>query len=770
MNRTFAMFSVVASAVAATLLSANAANTWSGSFDSDFNTATNYVENSWSQWTDYIFDANAVNPAMNVDEFVGWGNITLNSGLTTNIVIEGSQPIVMAPAKVGVWIEPSLGGTVTIDTAGKDLTVNTGFLISGELVWDIGAGRTLTANGAVNVWSGQGSAASLNKQGAGTAVLAGANNYDGTTDINGGTLVVANSAALGVGGWSGTSWTLLSSGATLALQGNISLDEHMHLDGAGVDGLGALRSLSGNNALTMTHANGGSGPGFALDGDTTVGVDADTLTVGGFYQDGGSFGISKRGNGTLVLIQTNTYTGATTVNAGTLKLSGARLLTDNFTATGTPNTMDLNYSLANRQAGSPATQSWTGSGNVQVGNATGVGQPVGTGGDYLLLAFGASAKLGGLALSAGNVGGPLKISFDMFKGNVVDTTQWTSFTLTSDGDGWPVVGSGEIGFLYRKNTGVQVFNNGSAIADFSSTSGGDSFAFYLTDSAGTGSPFAASGTRVIITQGGSLLGTYALDTGMGTSYLAFRTADGGGDNAMIGGIDNITIKNVKTNVLDASTAVSLTASGTAMELDLEIQTVASLSGVSGSRVNMGPLSKLTVDGTDNTTFAGVIAGVMAELAKNGSGTLSLSGTNTYTGATTVSGGTLRIDGDSSGATGALTVESGAFLGGNGSYGGSITLNAGAALNCALNLSGSTLTCGGQLNFTDLDFADCAFTVAPGAGYPPHRSFTLIEAASLGTATFANAAGRIDGVPARLSVSGNTLMLSVGYSGTVITIL
>jgi len=174
------------------------------------------------------------------------------------------------------------------------------------------------------------------------------------------------------------------------------------------------------------------------------------------------------------------------------------------------------------------------------------------------------------------------------------------------------------------------------------------------------------------------------------------------------------------------------------------------------------------------TFGGVISGTGSgddtlNLVKEGSGTQRLTGTNTYNGTTTVSGGTLRIDGDSSGATGALTVESGALLGGSGSYGGSITFNDGAALNCELNLSGSTLTCGGQLSFTDLDFADCTFTVAPGAGYPPYRSFTLIEAASLGTATFANAKGEIDGVPAKLSLSGNKLMLSVGYAGTVITI-
>ena len=164
------------------------------------------------------------------------------------------------------------------------------------------------------------------------------------------------------------------------------------------------------------------------------------------------------------------------------------------------------------------------------------------------------------------------------------------------------------------------------------------------------------------------------------------------------------------------------------------------------------------------TFSGTIknTGNQIALIKVGTGIQTLSGVNTYGGTTTVGNGTLRIDGDSSGATGALTVETGAFLGGNGSYGGNITLNDGAALNCDLTLADSTLTCG-QLSFSNLDIADCTFTFAPGGGV-----FTLIEAASLGTLTFAHAEGKIDGVSSKLYMSGNKLMLIVGL-GTRISI-
>lgn len=158
------------------------------------------------------------------------------------------------------------------------------------------------------------------KTGAGSVVLAASNSYDGITEIQSGTLVTAHSSALGAGGWSGSTMTWIRNGGTLGLQSNVSIGEHFHLIGSGVGGQGALRSLSGNNALTLTYGGSGSGPGYCFDGHTTVGVDTDTLTVTGFYEDGGSFGLTKVGSGTLHLTHASTYTGNTTVNAGTLRL------------------------------------------------------------------------------------------------------------------------------------------------------------------------------------------------------------------------------------------------------------------------------------------------------------------------------------------------------------------------------------------------------------------------------------------------------------------
>jgi autotransporter-associated beta strand protein len=57
----------------------------------------------------------------------------------------------------------------------------------------------------------------------------------------------------------------------------------------------------------------------------------------------------------------------------------------------------------------------------------------------------------------------------------------------------------------------------------------------------------------------------------------------------------------------------------------------------------------------------------------GTGTWTLSGTNTYTGTTTVSAGMLVVNGDQSAATGAFSVASGATLGGSGTLGGALNV-------------------------------------------------------------------------------------------------
>ena len=94
----------------------------------------------------------------------------------------------------------------------------------------------------------------------------------------------------------------------------------------------------------------------------------------------------------------------------------------------------------------------------------------------------------------------------------------------------------------------------------------------------------------------------------------------------------------------------------------------------------------------STTFGGSIQNRTgpAHFTKLGTGTLTLTGASTYTGATTVSQGGLLVDG-SLGNT-AVTVATGALLGGDGSFGGPVTASAGSFLSPGTApFTGATLT-------------------------------------------------------------------------------
>ncbi len=129
------------------------------------------------------------------------------------------------------------------------------------------------------------------------------------------------------------------------------------------------------------------------------------------------------------------------------------------------------------------------------------------------------------------------------------------------------------------------------------------------------------------------------------------------------------------NRLPTNSALNVRHSGT-FDINGFNQSVANLTG-EGAVTNSASASSsvLTVNNTADGVFSGVIengSGTVA-LTKSGAGVLTLSGSNTYTGATVVSAGTLLINGNQAAATGVVTVNVGATLGGNGTVGGATTI-------------------------------------------------------------------------------------------------
>jgi autotransporter-associated beta strand protein len=195
---------------------------------------------------------------------------------------------------------------------------------SGFLLTIAGAGST-TLTG---VLSGTGG---LSMQGTGTLTLSAANAYSGGTTIVSGAIAATADAALGAGGTT----TTVDVGATLGLAGGYFYitAENLVLNGAGVNGAGALKSSQGINSFAgpislqsdATITSTGNGPltitgALANNGFTLTVKSGSTTTITGVISGTGRL---VEDTGTLVLTANNTYTGITTIR-GTVEVDGSQ--------------------------------------------------------------------------------------------------------------------------------------------------------------------------------------------------------------------------------------------------------------------------------------------------------------------------------------------------------------------------------------------------------------------------------------------------------------
>ena len=619
--------------------------------------------------------------------------------------------------------------------------------------------------------------------------------------MTGGLIDIVSGTTLKNGGWQKGVWTANKAG----MQVNGTLDV---FDGNNI----FADALTGSGTMTI-----GDISWTTVYKSITVGVNGGGGTFTGTISDSGDDTVSliKTNGGTQILTGPNTYRGATTINGGTLMLQDAAFSTTArayLIASNAVLNIDGNTGVA------PGTTTISGDGTLLISGGT---LNSGADGRDLTLALGSGAVIeiqpeasmanggwqnmtwsgnladmqvdGTLNLSDGNT-----VFIDALTGTgTVNKTYWNpdgydTRTLTVGQDG----GSGTFSGIITQAKAIHVAALTKNGGGTQIPTGANNYSGATTINGGTlklqGAAFSTTARAYLIASNAvlNLDGNTGVAWGNTTiSGTGTLRISGGGLSSGADGRD-LTLELGSGALIDIQSGASMYNGGwqnmtwTGNKASLQVDGTLDLSdgnnifadALTGSgTVTMGDLSwgsynkSITVGvNGGGGTFTGTISDSgddTVSLIKTGGGTQILTGVNTYRGATTINGGTLRIDGNSSGVLGALTVEAGAFLGGNGSYGGNITLNSGAALNCELNLTDSTLTCG-QLSFTSLDFTNCSFTVASGAGYPPFRRIPLIQAASLGTTTFANGAssteGTIAGVPANLYLKDNILMLDFGY--------
>lgn len=220
------------------------------------------------------------------------GATTITTG---TLALSGSGSIALSSSVVA-------NGTFDISGVTSSATITD---LSGSGSVALGSSKTLTLGTSNNstfsgVISDSSTASALTKQGSGTLNLTGINTYAGTTTINAGGITLSGSGTLGNG--SATS----SSQAPLVLNGgNLTI-----ATGAGAKSIGTLSGNSGSSTINLTN--------------NTLTVNQNSnQTYQGAIEGATGGALTKAGSSVLTLSGTPSYSGLTTISAGTLVFTGS---------------------------------------------------------------------------------------------------------------------------------------------------------------------------------------------------------------------------------------------------------------------------------------------------------------------------------------------------------------------------------------------------------------------------------------------------------------
>jgi autotransporter-associated beta strand protein len=500
------------------------------------------------------------------------GQVIVNSGGTLSLAAGGA----------GEWSD------VDVDTLRSNATFNAGSVLG------LNVDTANTFAYASNIANPIG----LTKSGGGTLALSGTNTYTGTTTVAGGTLQSA--AAANLPGYN-TAGRVVVGGIL-----------HLLAGGAGWNST-EVNDLAGNATF-----NAGSTLRVEVAGADNIAVAANLTQP---------LALVKTGTGMLTLSGANTYTGATSLQDGTLAVNdGTQLGSGNLT-------------LGN--AAFPAT--------LQVNGASAtINSPI------VLLDGNAAAPITLNAAGAVNFTGILKATEAnaVLNVNSAGLTTFSGEVHTSDNASarnLRIGGSGNVLISAPVSNGT-----GGATAGTITYQGTGKLTLSGTNTH-SGTTSAATGTLSITNA--SQLGTSRLELGSGTAASTFEVTSASpvtfSNNVVVRGGTAMPATLVAAAPLDFGGSLSATT-GTALLL---VNNTALTTFSGPVRLSDGTSNRtLRIGGSGNVLISGPVSNSpstgVGSLYYTGTGTLTLSGTNTYTGLTTLN-------------TGTLAISSGSQFGGNG---------------------------------------------------------------------------------------------------------
>ena len=498
-----------------------------------------------------------------------------------------------------------------------------------------------------------------------------------------------------------------------------------------------------NAVVTTAIASGGSFIVDTISSELTatgirqfnIGLGHNIILTGAFTGTGAS--LSKAGNGTLTVSNSsNTYTGITYVDAGTLKLGNNNVLSSN--------TLEIKRANQSTNLNSDPILDLNGFsdtiGGITLGNndptLTGSGANLGeqssiidTGITKGLLTLGGGISYRAGSGGAGNVNGQATISANLATGNtartlfigdgvaaedlVISGAISGSGTLTKQGVGTLMLSGanthtgslnietgtvklGASGVLPDPNVLQLGVNNSVSSVIFDINGNSETIgALRLGGAGGTNNPAAAGLTHSIVNSG---LATAILTLGNTFNYYAGVANQNG----------------------QATISAHIDTGNAARNLTVEDSTLAAV----------------------DLLISGNMVGVSSGFNKNGSGVLALSGVNTYGGATVVGSGVLLLNGPNAlpggiggtGGTSALSLNGGILGLGDGDF--NRTLGTGVSqVNLSANLSGFAAF--GADRIVNLGGSSAAVTWGSGNFMTTGSNFALSHATATHTVDFQN---------------------------------